>query len=198
MLHDYKLNNLKGFIMNIPTGKWVIDPSHTTVGFSVRHLMISKVKGSFGAFNGEVITTGDPTDTTLVGTVDTTSITTNDENRDAHVRSADFFDVEKFPEMSFSSTRTEVGKNDTLLVHGNLTIKDATHPVIFNVEFGGTMKDGYGNTKAAAEATARINRTDFGLNWNSPLETGGVLLSEDVNIMIDAQLTLQEPTNVLN
>jgi polyisoprenoid-binding protein YceI len=179
--------------MNSIVGKWVIDPSHSAVTFSVRHLMISKVKGSFGAFKGEADLRENLADSTIAGIVDVTTINTKDEARDGHLRSADFFDVENYPTMSFITTKWE-GLEDShdFTLTGELTIKDVTRPVTFKGEFGGVQPDGYGNTKAGLELTTKINRTDFGLTWNSALETGGVLVGEEVTIVIDAQAVLVE------
>lgn len=179
--------------MQTLVGKWVMDPTHSTVTFSVRHLMISKVKGSFGAFKGEADIRENPADSTIAGIVDVTTINTDDPARDGHLRSADFFDVENYPTMSFITTKFEsIDENKTFTLTGELTIKDITRPVTFKGEFGGVAADGYGNTKAGVELTAKINRTDWGLTWNSALETGGVLVGEEITIVIDAQGVLQE------
>lgn len=175
----------------IPTGTWVIDPSHSDVTFSVRHLMISKVKGNFGAFNG-TITTGD----TIAGSqvdakIDVTTIDTKDEGRNGHLRSPDFFAVDEHPEITFVSTSVEPGKHDKFQLHGDLTIRGTTKPVVLDVELGGVAKDGYGQTKLAAEASTTISRGDFGLTWNSALESGGVLVSDEVAIQLDVQAVLQ-------
>jgi polyisoprenoid-binding protein YceI len=178
--------------MSIPTGTWIIDGTHSTVGFTVRHLMISKVRGAFGAFTGTAVVADDFADTRIEGSVDVSTVSTNEENRDNHLRSADFFDVEKYPEMKFTTTYIETTKDeDEFLLHGELTIRDVTKPATFKAEFGGVTVDGYGQTKAALEANTTINRTEFGLTWNSTLETGGVLVSEEVKISIEAQAVLQ-------
>lgn len=179
--------------MKTLVGKWVMDPTHSTVSFSVRHLMISKVKGSFGVFKGEADISENTSDSTITGIVDVTTINTEDEARDGHLRSADFFDVENHPTMSFITTKFEsINENKEFTLTGELTIKDVTRPVTFKGEFGGVAADGYGNTKAGLELTTKINRTDWGLTWNSALETGGVLVGEEVTIVIDAQGVLQE------
>ena len=172
--------------------KWVLDPSHSSVTFSVRHLMISKVKGQFTRFTGEAeIREGGRGK--LVGIVDVSSITTNDIERDTHLLSEDFFNVEKYPTMVFEVDEWEAPKEtEEVVLHGDLTIRDVTKPVTFKGELGGVVVDGYGNTKAAVELTATINRGDWGLNWNSPLETGGVLVGDEVTISIDAQAVLAE------
>jgi len=178
--------------MNIQTGTWILDPAHTAITFTVKHLMISKVKGSFGSFHGEATVTEDLKDSNLNVTIDANSITTGEANRDAHLKTNDFFGAEKNPEIHFISTSVEAKSADKLLIHGDLTIASITKPVTFTAEFGGVATDGYGQTKAALEASTTINRTDFGITWNSKLETGGVLVSEDVKIEIDAQASLQQ------
>lgn len=176
------------------TNTWIIDPAHSSVTFSVKHLMISKVRGSFGEFTGQAEVGEDLSGKRLVGTVNVTTIDTKDANRDAHLRSADFFDVENYPVMTLEAENWAIpSDNKEFTLEGNLTIKGVTHPVTFKGEFGGVVVDGYGKTKAAAELTATINRTDWGLSWNSALETGGVLVGEDVTIHIDAQAVLAEP-----
>ena len=154
--------------------------------------MISKVKGFFKDFEGSGVVDGEDTlSGELNVSVKTGSITTNEENRDEHLKSADFFDAETFPEATFRSTGVEPGKSPSeFVLHGNLTIKDVTKPVSFDVSVGGVATDPYGQTKAAAEAVATINRTDFGLTWNQALEAGGVLVSEKVTIVADVQAVL--------
>lgn len=179
--------------MKIPAGTWIIDPAHSSVGFSVRHLMVSKVRGTFGKFAGTAVVGEDLSSFSLEATVDASSINTGDEQRDAHLRSSDFFDVEKFPNLSFKATSVEP-TDDPLVVNlsGELTIHGVTKPVTFRVEIGGVAKDPYGNVKGAAEASAVIRRSDFGLTWNAALEAGGVLVGDDVTIFVDAQATLQQ------
>ena len=172
-------------------GTWVLDPAHSEVTFSVRHMMISKVRGSFGIKSATLVAPENPLDATVNATVDVTSIDTNDENRDAHLRSADFFDVENFPSMEFVSTGARVEDGD-FFVDGDLTIRGITKPVSFEFEFGGFGQDPYGNYKAGASATTVINREDFGLTWNAALETGGVLVGKDITINLDLQGALQQ------
>ncbi|MEV8251041.1 YceI family protein [Microbacterium sp. NPDC076768] len=173
------------------SGTWVLDPSHSEVTFSVRHMMISKVRGSFGVKSATLIAPENPLEAKVEASVDVTSVDTNDEGRDAHLRSADFFDTENFPTMEFVSTGTRVDGGD-LVVDGNLTIKGITQPVSFELDFGGFGTDPYGNYKAGASAKAVINREDFGLTWNAALETGGVLVGKDVTITLDLQGALQQ------
>ncbi|MDF2090739.1 YceI family protein [Knoellia sp. 3-2P3] len=167
----------------LPTGTWTVDASHTEVGFTARHLMVSKVRGSFSDVEGTV-TVAEPFSASSVrAAVKLASVDTGSADRDAHLKSADFFDVENNPEMTFVSTEVT---EDTL--KGDLTIKGVTRPVVFDLEFGGVATDPWGNTKAGFEAEAEINRKDFGLEWNVALEGGGVLVSEKIKIKLDVQL----------
>lgn len=167
----------------LPVGTWTIDPAHSEVAFVARHLMVTKVRGAFGEYSGTV-TVADPIEESRVeATVQMASVDTSSEDRDAHLRGADFFDVESHPTMTFTSTAFT---GDTLT--GDLTIKGVTRPVTFDVEFGGTAGDPWGGTRAGFEATAEINRKDWGLEWNVTLESGGVLVSEKIKITLDVQL----------
>lgn len=171
-------------------GTWTVDPSHSEVSFSVRHLLISKVKGHFKTFDATFVTGENPLDTKVTATADVASIDTKDENRDGHLRTNDFFDAPTHPQLTFVSTGVrEVG--DDWKVDGDLTIKGVTKPVTFDFEFGGFGQDAYGNYKAGFEATTKINRNDFGVSWNAPLETGGVLVGDEVTITLDIQAALQ-------
>lgn len=174
-------------------GTWIVDPTHSSVGFTVRHLMISKVKGTFDSFAATFITGENPLDTQVTAVAQVASINTNEENRDGHLRTNDFFEADTFPTISFESTGVKVkdAEEGEFIVTGNLTIKGVTKSVDFDFEFGGFATDPYGNYKAAATAEAEINRTDFGLTWNAPLEAGGVLVGEKVKITIDLQAALQ-------
>ncbi|GAA3586911.1 YceI family protein [Klugiella xanthotipulae] len=171
-------------------GTWTIDPTHSEVSFSVRHLAISKVKGKFEKFDATFVTGENPLDSKVTATAEVASVNTNESNRDNHLRTGDFFDAEQFPTMSFVSTGVrQVGEDYT--VDGDLTIKGTTKQVSFTLELGGFGTDPYGNYKAGATATAVVKREDFGLTWNAPLETGGFLLGADVTITIDIQAVLQ-------
>ncbi len=168
---------------------WTIDASHSEVGFAVKHLMISTVRGRFGAVTGSVtFADGDFSQAAADVTIDATSIDTREDKRDAHLRSADFFDVEKFPALTFKSRRVQAISGDTFQLVGDLTIKDVSKEVVLDVEFEGTQKDPWGNQKSAFTATTKISRTAFGLTWNAALETGGVLVGDDVKISLDVQL----------
>ena len=172
-------------------GTYVLDPSHSEVTFSVRHMMISKVRGTFGVKSATLTAPENPLETKVEASVDVTSVDTNDEGRDQHLRSGDFFDTENFPTMDFVSTGARA-ENGELYVDGDLTIRGITKPVTFEVDFGGFGSDPWGNYKAGASAKAVINREDFGLTWNAALETGGVLVGKDVTINLDLQAALQQ------
>ena len=172
-------------------GTWVMDPSHSEVGFSVRHMMISKVRGAFGVKSATIVAPENPLEVTVVAQVDATSLDTQDEGRDAHLRSGDFFDVEAYPTLNFVSTGVRVEGGD-FLVDGDLTIRDITKPVTFELEFNGFGVDPWGNDKAGASAKTVINREDFGLTWNAALEAGGVLVGKDVTITLELQGALQQ------
>jgi polyisoprenoid-binding protein YceI len=172
-------------------GTWVLDPAHSEVTFSVRHMMISKVRGTFGVKSATLVAPENPLDAKVEASVDVTSIDTNDEGRDGHLRSADFFDTENFPTMEFVSTGARVEDGD-FFVDGDLTIRGVSKPVSFAFDFGGFGSDPYGNYKAGASASTVINREDFGLTWNAALETGGVLVGKDVTITLDLQGALQQ------
>ncbi len=171
------------------TAVWEFDPAHSHAQFKVRHMMISNVKGEFGKITGTVqLDKSDITRSTVETSIDATSLNTRDPQRDAHLKSADFLDVEHYPGISFRSnkvTRTD----DGLELAGDLTIRGVTKPVIFLVD-GPTpeTKDPWGNTRIGAEATATIDRKDFGLTWNASLETGGVMVGDKVTLTVDAEL----------
>lgn len=165
---------------------WNLDPTHSELTFKVKHLMISNVKGSFTKFNAKI--EGDDFETSkITATVDATSVFTNNVDRDGHLKSADFFEVETYPELKFESTRITKTDDGEYTLIGDLTIKGITKSVELDVEFGGFMKDPYGNEKAGFSFEGKINRKDFGLNWNAALETGGVLVSDEVKIAAEVQ-----------
>ncbi len=171
------------------TTKWVLDPTHSELLFKVKHLMISNVKGEFRKFSA-VIGGADFTTALVSVTIDAASIFTNEDNRDGHLRSGDFFDVENQKEITFVSSAFAKSGDDYKLT-GALTIKGITNNVTLDVEFGGTNKDPWGNEKAAFAVSGKINRKDWGLNWNAALETGGVLVSEEVRINAELQFVKQ-------
>lgn len=169
--------------------KFIVDASHSNIGFEVKHMMVSKVKGNFDAYTAEV-EAADLTDLTTANiafSFDVASINTRSEDRDNHLKSADFFDVEKFPNITFKSTKIEKDGED-YEVTGDLTIKDVTKPVTFEVEFGGKGTNPWGVEVYGFEAEAKINREEFGLTWNAALETGGVLVGKDIKIKVELEV----------
>ncbi len=172
-------------------GTWTIDPSHSEVSFSIRHLMISKVKGVFENFDATFVTAENPLESTVSAKADVASVNTNDKNRDAHLRTGDFFLAEEHPTIDFVSTGVRV-EDGEFLVDGDLTIKGVTKPVTFDFDFGGFGQDPYGNYKAGATAKTEILREDFGLTWNTALETGGMLLGDKVTITLELQAVLAQ------
>jgi polyisoprenoid-binding protein YceI len=167
---------------------WKVDSSHSHVEFAVRHLMIATVKGRFGEVNGTLY--GDETDldnASIELTIPVATIDTREAQRDAHLRSADFFEVEKYPEIRFRSRRIAKANVDTFTVDGDLTIRDVTKPVTFTVVAGGRAKDPWGGERVAYSTTAKINRKDFGLHWNQALETGGVVVGDEVKISAELE-----------
>lgn len=169
--------------------KWNIDPAHTNVGFTIRHMMVSKVRGNFSDFEGTI--EGNPEElenTTIHFKVGIASISTNNEDRDNHLRSADFFEAEKYPNMTFQSTNIEKVNDNEYKLTGNLTIKDVTKETTFDVELLGKETNPWGVPVVGFEASTKISRKEFGLTWNQALETGGVLVGDDVQINIDLQV----------
>lgn len=173
-------------IAGYKAGTWTVDPTHSEVAFSVRHLMISKVKGKFQSFAASFTTGENLLDSSVEATADVASINTNEPNRDTHLRNGDFFEADTYPQIHFRSTSVRI-KDDGLRVDGDLTIKGLTRPATFDLEIGGFGTDPYGNYKAGLVATTTIDRTDFGLTYNAALESGGVLIGEKVTITIDLQ-----------
>lgn len=171
---------------------WNIDNSHSEVSFKVKHLVISTVTGLFKSFSGKVESSNDDfSDAKIEFTIDVTSIDTRNEQRDGHLKSADFFDVEKYPNMHFKSTKVEKVSGSDYKLTGDLTIKDVTKPITFDVEFGGLQNDFYGNTVAGFELSGKINRQEYGLTWSAVTETGGIVVSDDVKILANVELHKQ-------
>jgi polyisoprenoid-binding protein YceI len=171
---------------------WVLDPSHSEVLFKVKHLMISTVTGHFHAFTSSVETDGDDFSTAQINfSAEIDSITTGDAQRDVHLKSPDFFDSAQFPSLTFASTALVKISADQFRLSGNLTMHGITNPVELDVELGGIAKDPWGNTKAGFTVTGKINRKDFGLNWNVALETGGILVGEEVKLHAELQFVKQ-------
>lgn len=173
------------------TTNWALDPTHSEIQFKVKHLMITTVTGSLKVLNASLSSTSDNFDHAQVKfEAETGSIDTGNTDRDNHLKSGDFFDADQFPKLTFESTSFTKGDDDYAL-EGNLTIKDVTKPVKLTVEFGGIATDPWGNTKAGFTISGKINRTDFGLTWNAALETGGVMVSEQVKIAGELQFVKQ-------
>jgi polyisoprenoid-binding protein YceI len=173
-----------------PLFTWKIDPAHSSAEFKVKHMMISNVKGSFNNLSGTLIEdTSNPTLSHVDATIDVSTISTGDAQRDAHLKSADFFHHEQHPTMTFHSTRVENKGDREYAVTGDLTLHGVTKAVVFAVEGPSAPgKDPWGNTRIGLSATTKINRKDFDLTWNAALETGGILVGEDVHITLDVQL----------
>jgi polyisoprenoid-binding protein YceI len=170
------------------TNNWNIDLAHSGINFSIRHMVVSKVRGRFAKFTGSVeIDDADLTRSTVEATIDVSSIDTGVAQRDEHLRSPDFFDVGKYPELRFKSTRIEKTGDDRYRVTGELTIRDVTREVALEVEYGGRAKDPWGNERAGFTAKTTIDRKDFGLQWNQVLEAGGVLVGERVDIELEVE-----------
>jgi polyisoprenoid-binding protein YceI len=171
---------------------YALDPSHSTVEFVVRHLMISKVRGRFASFSGQIeLAPGSDVPQAISASIDVNSIDTREEQRDNHLRSADFFEVEKYPTMTFASTRIE-GTPGDFKVYGNLTLHGVTKEVVLKGEFEGRGSDPWGGQRAGYSAHATIDRKDFGLHWNAALETGGVVVSDEVKIELNVEAILQQ------
>jgi polyisoprenoid-binding protein YceI len=168
---------------------WKIDPAHSSAEFKVKHMMISHVKGSFSGLSGTLTENpAEPTLSSVEASLDVSTISTGDAQRDAHLKSADFFDAEAYPQMTFKSTRVEKQGEGEYKVTGDLTLHGVTKPVTFAVEGPSAPgKDPWGNTRIGLSATTKINRKDFGLSWNAALETGGILVGEDVQITLEVQ-----------
>lgn len=174
---------------------WLIDSSHSEVQFKVKHLMVSTVTGLFTQYEGKLEMVGDDfEDAKITFTADIASISTGNEQRDTHLKSADFFDAAQFPALTFESTDMTRTGADTYLLNGRLTIHGVTKHVTLNAEYGGQMQDFYGNTKAGFEVTGTIKRKEFGLSWDGVTEAGGVVVSNDVKLVMNIQVARQELT----
>jgi polyisoprenoid-binding protein YceI len=171
-------------------GTWDIDATHSTVGFSVRHMMVSKVRGYFREFSGEIVTAADPADSTVTATIDLGSIDTRQEQRDAHIRSADFFDAENHPQMTFRSTAVRTDGADWV-VDGELTIKGATRPVSLALELNGFGPDAYGGVRAGFSAKTDINRNEFGVDIKMPMDGGGVVVGDKITVELEIEAVLR-------
>ena len=170
------------------TSNWNIDLTHSGINFSIRHMVVSKVRGRFGSYTGKLeLNENDLSRSQVEVQIDAASIDTGVEQRDGHLRSADFFDTEKYPRLTYKSRRIEKQSDDRYRVIGDLTIRDVTREVPLDVEFGGRAKDPWGNERAGFTARASIERKDFGLGWNQVLEAGGVLVGDRVDIDIELE-----------
>jgi polyisoprenoid-binding protein YceI len=174
-------------VSDLTPGVWNVDPSHSIVGFTARHLMITKVRGRFTSFTGTVTIAENPLDSKVEANVDLGSVTTGDEQRDTHLRSADFFDVDQHPTMTFTSTGIKESGDDYVLT-GDLTVAGKTRSVDFDLTFDGVQTDPWGGTRAGFTAETEVSRKDWELTWNVALETGGVLVGDKVKIELDVEL----------
>jgi polyisoprenoid-binding protein YceI len=170
-----------------PPGTWEIDPVHSQVSFVVRHMVVAKVRGKFNKFSGTIQVAENHQDSKVEATIDAASIDTGEPNRDTHIRSADFLDVEHYPEITYRSTRVRPADGDKWDVTGQLTIRDVTRDVTLSVEFCGVNPDPWGKIRAGFLATTEINREDFDITWNQALETGGFVVGKGVKVEIDAE-----------
>ena len=171
--------------LNDYAGTFVIDPTHTEIGFTARHAMVTKVRGSFTEFSGTASSEENLNNAQINVEIDVNSVDTRNADRDGHLKTGDFLEVEKFPKITFTSTEVTAKDDETLSVTGDLTIKDVTKSVTIDFEFNGEAVDPFGNTRVGFEGQTTINRRDFGLNFNAALETGGVLVSEKIALNFD-------------
>jgi polyisoprenoid-binding protein YceI len=172
----------------LPAGTYNIDPSHSRVGFSARHAMVTKVRGSFNEYTGSAVVADGAASINIE--ISVASIDTRSADRDGHLQSADFFDAAAFPKITFASTSVKDSGSDQLVVDGNLTIKDVTKPISITFDYAGTAVDPYGLARYGFEGSAEINRKDFGLTWNAVLETGGVIVSENIKLEFEISAIL--------
>ncbi|MBO0772435.1 MAG: YceI family protein [Actinobacteria bacterium] len=182
-----------GFQVQIPgyvAGTWSIDPVHSSVEFVVRHMMVSKVRGKFRTFSGTIVTAPNPAESSVTAEIDLNSIDTGQEQRDNHIRSADFFEVETYPTMTYQSTGLSPDGDDFIL-HGKLTLKGVTREVPLKLELNGFGPDAFGGTRAGFTASGEINRKDFNVNFNAMMETGGAVVSDRVTIQLEIEAVLQ-------
>jgi len=170
-------------------GTWNIDPVHSEVGFSVRHMMVSKVRGRFNTFSGQLVTGEDPLHSSVTAEIDLASIITGNEQRDNHIRSADFFEVETYPTMTYRSTGVRLDGGDYVL-DGELTLKGVTKSVPLTLELNGFGPDAYGGTRAGFTATGEINRKDFNVNFDAPMQNGGVVVSDKITLQLEIEAVL--------
>jgi polyisoprenoid-binding protein YceI len=180
------LTGIPGYV----AGTWSIDPVHSEVGFTVRHMMVSKVRGRFRTFSGQIVTGASPLDSAVTAEIDLSSIDTGNEQRDAHIRSADFFEVETYPTMTYRSTGVRAD-GDVYILDGKLTLKGVTRDVPLALEINGFGPDAYGGTRVGFTAIGEINRRDFGVNFTAVMETGGAVVSDKITIQLEIEAVLQ-------
>ena len=173
------------------TGTFVLDKSHTEVGFIARRLMVSKVRGRCTDFEGTVVVADDPSESSVEVTIQAASINTNDENRDKHVRTNDFLSTDEFPALTFRSTKVELSSGGDWKVNGDLTVRGVTRPIVLDVQFEGVIQDPWGNQRLGFTASGEIDRNDFGVSFNAALETGGFVVSPKVKLEIEAEAVRQ-------
>lgn len=174
------------------TSTWNIDKTHSIVEFAVKHLVVTTVKGHFREFEGSaLIDEANPENSSVTASIDVASIDTNVADRDAHLRSDDFFNAEQYPKITFRSTRVELVSGERAKVHGELTIRDVTRPVVLDTEYEGQVDDPWGNRRAAFTATAQISRKEFGVKWNQLVETGGAVVSDNIKITLHVEAIRQ-------
>ncbi len=171
----------------IPAGTWTVDPVHSRIGFVARHMMVTKVRGTFLDYAAEVTIADNILDSSVSAVVQMASIDTGNGDRDGHLRTNDFFDIAQHPTMTLQSTGITVD-GDEYKLNADLTIKGVTQPVTFDIEFEGVTGDPWGGTRAGFSASTTVNRKDFGIEWNAPLETGGVMVGDKVQIEVDVQM----------
>jgi len=178
--------------VELPTpGTYTLDPTHTRIGFVARHLMVTKVRGHFARFEGSITIAAEPDASTADVTIQTASVETGTPDRDSHLRSGDFFEAEKYPEMTFRNARVVSRKGTDFMVVGDLTIKDVTREVALAVELNGVVRDPWGGIRLAVTASTEIDREDWGMTWNAALEAGGVVVSKKIRIEIESEAVLQ-------
>ena len=185
MTHTVTETTIPGYV----TGTWTIDSLHSEVGFSVRHMMVSKVRGKFTKFAGEIVTAENVLDSSVTAEIDLASIDTGSEQRDGHLRSPDFFDTDNHPQMTYRSTGLRADRGDYVL-EGELTLKGVTRGVPLKLEVNGFGPDAYGGTRAGFTATGQINRADFGVTWNAAIEGGGVVVADKVDLHLEIEAVL--------
>jgi polyisoprenoid-binding protein YceI len=176
-------------------GSWTVDPVHSDVSFTVRHMMVSKVRGHFEKFSGQIVTADNPLESTVAAVVDATSLNTNNVDRDNHIRSADFLEVGSYPTLEFRSTGLRAQGGNEYALDGDLTIHGVTRPVTFELELNGFAKDPFGGYRTGFSATTDISRSDFGVSINLPMEGGGVVVGDKIQLRLEVEAVLDTPAS---